>query len=340
MKILYVSVHQILEYDEISIFESLGHDVFSLGSYFGTAPSEQFRPVPPLMPALADYMTMFEALGGVYKYGAPASEQVIPRAFAKLFDAVVVMHDLDFIETHWDAFAGIPVIWRSIGVGTDLFEPRVAALRVRGMKIVRYCPTEVGAEHYAGHDAVVRFGKVGADYSWIGNRPELLTFSHAYRQRFPAEYDFYVAATEGIPALLGGASNEGLPSALGIVDFQTQNELFAGCAAYFYASGSFIPYTLNFMEAWLSGIPLVAIDCHGVHAPEHCKFAEVPTLIQHGVNGFLVKTPEEAKEVFRTIQNDPLLARSISVAGASTARSLFSSEVIAPQWRKLFASVA
>jgi hypothetical protein len=340
MKILYYSVHQILEFDEISLLQSLGHEVFPLGTYFGGTSSEPFRPIPQFPHDLSEDLAVFQATGGRYRYGAPAAEQAISRAFVERFDAVVVMHDLDFIELYWEALSATTVIWRAIGVGTQLFEPRVAALRSKGLKIVRYCPTEARADGYAGHDAVIRFGKIDHSNSWIGGRPELLTFSHAYRQRFPVEFDFYMEATKGLSALLGGAGNEDVPGALGIVDFDTQNDLFAHCAAYFYASGSFIPYTLNFMEAWLSGIPLVAINCRTVYPEEQCRFSEVPDLIRHGVNGFLVSTPEEASATFKAIIEQPELAKAISAKGVEAARSYFSSEVIGPKWQALLNNIA
>ena len=33
LKILYCSTHTILEFDEISLFTELGHEVFSMGAY-------------------------------------------------------------------------------------------------------------------------------------------------------------------------------------------------------------------------------------------------------------------------------------------------------------------
>ena len=37
MRILCISVHPVLEYDEIQLFESMGHEIFSLGFYFRRA---------------------------------------------------------------------------------------------------------------------------------------------------------------------------------------------------------------------------------------------------------------------------------------------------------------
>jgi hypothetical protein len=340
MKLLYVSVHQILEFDDLCIFATLGHEVFPLGVYFGGRNAEPFRPMPTLYPDLPDDLALFERLGGRYRYGAPAAEQSIPREFVQRFDAIIVMHDLDFIETHWEAIAAIPVIWRSIGVGTQHFEPRVKAFRARGGKIVRYCPMENRADGYAGHDAIIRFGKPANALPRARDRPDILTFSHTFGQRFPRELDFYLSATIGFPVLLGGGGNEAIEGSLGIVDFAEQGRLLAQCAVYFYAAGTYIPYTLNFMEAWLAGIPIVAIDCRTIYPEDQCRFAEIPLLIDHGVNGFLVRTPDEAAAVFRMIRDDPGLGETIGAGGAKAASALFSADLVAQKWRAFLGKFA
>lgn len=338
MRILYLSVHQVLEYDEIRMFQDLGHFAFPLGVYFGGSPVEPFRPPLHFSSPFEDMLAEFQRLGGVYRYAAPADQQVIPRSFVEQFDVVIVMHDLDFIERHWSALSAAKVVWRSIGVGTEQLEPRVAALRSAGMLVVRYCSTEQIASRYAGHDAVIRFGKVEDDIPvWQGGEAQVLTFSHLFRQRFPVEYAFYVEAVAGVTSKLGGTGNEDVPGALGIVDFATQQSLLTTSSLYFYGAGTFIPYTLNFMEAWLSGIPLVALDCRAVYSEPQCRFAEVPTLITSGVDGYLVRSPEEARRIFRDLMADEGLARRIGAAGAERARAHFSSRVIGPQWQAFFA---
>lgn len=339
MNILYVSVHQVLEYDEISIFHDLGHEVFPLGLYFGGIPAQPFRPAIPFGPWLAETMREFEALGGQYRHGAAPEEQTIPRAFVERFDAVVVAHDLPFIRHHWDALSATTVVWRSIGVSTEMLEPEVAQLRDRGVVVVRYCPTEQLARHYAGHDAIIRFGKRDADIPTRTNGdPRILTFSLLFRERFPREYAFYVKSTGKLPTALGGAGTEALPGGLGLIDHETQRALLSTCAAYFYCAGTFIPYTLNFMEAWLAGIPLVALHCRSVYPAEQCRLAEVPLLLTHGEDGFVVRRPSRAASVFRALGQDEDLAREIGARGALRARSLFSSSVVGPQWQRLFDS--
>lgn len=65
MKILYFSVHAILEYDEIRMFQSLGHTVFSLGAYYGGKASQPFRPEIDFdQAAIQEIMDAFQSMGG------------------------------------------------------------------------------------------------------------------------------------------------------------------------------------------------------------------------------------------------------------------------------------
>ena len=333
MKILYVSVHQILEFDEIRMFHDLGYFVFPLGVYFGGKTSEPFRPNIEFPPSLSEHLDIFERLGGKYGYARPATDQIIPREFIELFDVVIVMHDFDFLEHHWPALSAAKVVWRSIGVGVQEYEHRVKPLRDKGCRVVRYSPTEQLAVGYAGHDAIIRFGKHDPASQWAGGEQQILTFSHYLPQRFPREYEFYAAATANLTTVLCGDGNTGLAGAAGIVDFETQMRLLTHSSIYFYAGGTFIPYTLNFMEAWMIGIPLVATDCRAVYPPEQCVFADVPNLIKSGQNGFLVSTPDQASGLFRDLMADPAMAKEIGDRGAADARAHFSAAVIGPQWR-------
>jgi len=47
MKILYLSCHSVLEFDEVKLFHELGHEVFSPGSYV-----EPLNPGDPMRPGI------------------------------------------------------------------------------------------------------------------------------------------------------------------------------------------------------------------------------------------------------------------------------------------------
>ncbi|BCW88342.1 hypothetical protein sos41_14810 [Alphaproteobacteria bacterium SO-S41] len=319
------------------MFHKMGHFVFPLGVYFGGRRSEGFRPEIDFRPDVAQYTEQFLALGGKFRYGSPASSHVITREFVELFDVVVVMHDSEFIKTHWAALSARPVIWRTIGVDTVRLEYEMADVRAMGCVIVRYCPKEAVVEPYLGHDAIIRFPKQPDDFAeWQGDGANVLTFSNTMRQRFEKEAAIFSESVRGLKAVIGGIGNDGMENAIGLVEFAEQLELLKTSRAYYYCAGSHIPYTLNFIEAWMSGIPLVALDCRAVHAPDVCRFAEVPHLIEHEKTGFLVENAEDANAAFRRLIEDPALAKKIGQQGREAAKALFSHDAVSAGWSRLF----
>ena len=100
MNILYVSVHAILEFDEINLLRSLGYFVFPLGSYFGGEASQQFRPEIDFGPELLEWMDRFTVLGGHYSPHIKKDEYNLPEEFIKMFDCCIVMHNPELFELY------------------------------------------------------------------------------------------------------------------------------------------------------------------------------------------------------------------------------------------------
>ncbi|WBO22437.1 glycosyltransferase [Sphingomonas abietis] len=336
MKILYVSVHAVLEDDEVRLFKSLGHDVFTLGVNFGFEAIEPFRNSIVFNETERDFLTLFHDMGCRYHYGPQyAHETIITSDFVALFDIVVVMHDLEFINRFWSELSQRPVIWRTIGQNIDGIEPAAASLRARGMHVVRYSPMERRAVDYCGETALIRFCKNPDDYGpWTGHADHILTFCHTLVRRYPESAARYGEIVQGLPSMLGGAGNEGMQGHIGILSPQQQAVHYNACRAYLYCSGPEIPYTLNFMEALMTGMPVVAVD----FAPAHI-FYEIPALLAHGA-GIVAKTVKEARAVLTTLLSDESYARSVSAKARARAIELFSTEHIGAQWNAVFQEMA
>jgi hypothetical protein len=334
VRILYFSVHAILEYDEIRLFQSLGYTVFPLGSYFGGKRTQDFRPEIEFGREYYMLLDEFRRLGGIYSPHNACLENYIPEEFVDMFDACIIMHEPSVIAHYWSALSRRPVVWRTIGVDIEGADEKLRPFRDRGLKIVRYCPTESLGTKYLGHDAVIRFAKRRSDF--LERRPDetfALTFSNDFAQRYPQEFALFAEATDGKRAFIGGMGNEACPDQLGLVSYERQLSLLSMATCYLYFSGTFIPYTLNFMEAWLAGAPLVALDCRAFYPEERCKFAEIPQLITNGEDGFLVKSVAEARDVLNALFDDEGLAHRIGEAGAAKAMSLFDEEVNGRAWK-------
>ena len=146
------------------------------------------------------------------------------------------------------------------------------------MKIVRYSPAERRNKAYLGEDAIIRF--YVNQRNWSGEQASVLTFSNDFARRYPVEYAFALEATRGLDFRVGGAHNRDLPNAIGAVDYERQLREIRQSRAYLYSHGISIPYTLNFIEAWSSGIPIVARDPKRLPPDLSGFYSEIGDLIQ------------------------------------------------------------
>ena len=332
MRILYLSVHQVLEYDEIRVFRQLGHEVFSVGTYFSPEPTFPLRPYLNLGESHGELRRCFEAMGCISD-GMLASCHLTVE-FVSLFDVVVVMHDIHTVARLWPALSVRPVIWRTIGQGIDLYEDVAKPFRTSGMFIVRYSPNEMLSDAYIGADALIRFAKDTADFApWEGHENRVVSFVNMYAQRYPEEYARYGRITNGLPHALGGLHNEDLPGAIGAVDSKKQLAVLRDSRAYLYASGGGVPYTLTFIEAWMAGIPLVVMDNRSARS----RFDEIPLLIRDMETGVVARSESEARSALQALLADDALARRIGTAGREAAEALFGWNVVGKQWDALFA---
>jgi hypothetical protein len=336
VRILYYSCHAILEYDEVSLLRDLGHTVFPLGTYFGGHRAQAYRPPLPWSEKDQVLLDQFKGLGCAFEYDGEIN---LKPDFVRLFDLTIVMHDPAFIRSHWPVLSLAPVVWRTIGQGSGRVERKLARLRQKGMRIVRYSPIEQKYKRYIGSDGLVRFYKNAEEYSgWTGHEKRVLTFSNHFRQRYPIEYAAFVEATRGLDVAVGGSGNEGLPNSIGLVDHDRQKELLRSCRAYVYASGAVIPYTLNFIEAWIAGIPMVVMAPNS--AQGRAPYAEYHRLITHGVDGFVARSPTEANAFLRALVEDNMLAARIGEAGKRTASNLFGVDQARRGWTEALDRVA
>lgn len=336
MRILYFGVHAMLEHDEVGLFADMGHEVFSLGSYFGYTPETHHGAhdgrAPLAWRAPADLMTLFYASGCALS-ATNVTEHVITPAFVDAFDVVVIVHDAHFIRRNWEVLSRRPVIWRTIGQSIYEFDPLLRPLRHQGLRIVRYAPTERRTRHYIGADAVIRFfGTPERHPPWHGSDTVVFTAVNRYVQRYPHEYEAFRASLEGIPYRLAGDGNDGVLNATGFITAAALLDRLAASRAYFHCSGLHVPYTLGFIEAWTAGIPLVAYDDRRLTVYYGRDFSEARGLIHHGRDGFRAVTAKAAGEIFRRLLADPAMAAAVGAAGLARAAEIFSRARAAAQW--------
>ena len=338
MKILYLSCHSILEFDEVKLLHELGHQVFSPGAYVEPAnPGDaSLRPGIPELVYDPDVLAAFHALGqpGI------DNKELLTKEFVDRFDLIIIMHMPKWIIKNWEVMKHKPVIWRTIGQSITSVETRLAEYRDSGMKIVRYSPMESNIPGYLGADALIRFYKDPEEYKdWSGNIRSIISFSQSMKKRNQAcNFSYFEEITRGLPRILYGPGNEDIfemPTGGKLPFDQLQMQLREN-RVYFYTGTHPASYTLNFMEAWMTGIPIVAIGQQKGNAnyfPSHSLY-EIPNLITNGINGFISEDPKELRYICEELLSNDFLARDIGNAGRKSAIDIFGKDIIKQQWKE------
>ena len=325
MKLLYLSCHAILEYDELRIFEDLGIDYFSLGSYVNPQ-----APVDPIRPALR------HAPNEWLRLNTPDRGN-IPQEFIDKFDTIVVMHVPEWITLNWSKLKGKRVIWRTIGQSSPSVEQKLLQMRQEGLEVVRYSKREVLIANNIGCDTVIPFYKDENEYKgWVGGGNEVITIAQNMKHRGEfCNYDAFEYVTRGFNRKLYGTSNE-LSGDLsgGFLTYDGLKQKMRDARVYVYTGTQPACYTLSFIEALMTGIPIVAT---GSKFGDSLNIAgamyEIPDIIQNGVNGFVSDDLEYLRKVIKDLVENRRLAERISDMGRQTAIKLFGYNEIKARWK-------
>ena len=338
MKILYLSCHSILEVDEVKLLHELGHEVFSPGAYVepDNPGDDSLRPGIDGLTYDPDILEQFHKIGS--QHPGDDAKDFLTKEFVSNFDCVIVMHLPRWIGRNWEALKGTRVIWRTIGQSVAQTEASLKGAR-SGIQIVRYSPKERNIPGFIGEDALIRFYKDPADYgNWTGDQERVITFGQHMKRRGQAcSFPMFEEATRPFNRHLFGPGNENTGDwCTGKVPFSQLQEEMRTNRAYFYTGTHPASYTLNFMEAWMTGIPIVALG------PEHGNanyFAnhplyEVHELIDHGVNGFVRDDIDGLQGCVEYMLTDHRAAKEIGEAGRKKAIKIFGKNVIKEQWKE------
>lgn len=330
MKMLYFSCHSILEYDELKLFEELGIQYFSLGSYVRPT-----SPVDPIRPPLRSFPD-------TWVVGNAPPRDNIPQEFINQFDTIVIMHVPEWIEQNWHRFRGKRVIWRTIGQSTPAIETRMAQYRSQGLEIVRYSPREANLEPTAGCDKIIRFYKDEREFGhWIGAGNEVITFAQDMKHRGEfCNFDAFVEITKGFNAHVYGPKNENAGDLNGgFMQYSQMQQKLRDARVYVYTGTQPASYTLNLIEAMITGIPIVALGPKHANSLNkanrtYADLYEVPDIITNGVNGFISDDIGELRERVQFLLDDLRAARRIGEMGRQRAIELFGKEVVKSKWKE------
>lgn len=337
-KMLYLSCHSILEHDEVSLFHELGYEIFSPGAYVEPRnPGDTtLRPGIDGLVYDPDIVEQWHRIAAAHP-GEDAKDH-LTKEFVDNFDCVIVMHLPRWITNNWEAMKHKRVIWRTIGQSIASVENQVKFAREQGMQIVRYSPREAFIPGYVGQDALIRFYKDPKEFhSWTGHKERVVTFAQHMQQRDQAcNFTFFEQVTRPFPRCLFGPGNEGVGDwGAGKVPFDQLKQEMRDNRVYFYTGTHPASYTLNFIEAWMTGIPIVAIGPqHGNASYFHNHHLyEIQDLITNHLTGFISDNPMELQEYIDFLLNNYEVARAISLQGQAEAIRHFGKDMIKAAWK-------
>lgn len=337
-KILYLSCHSILEFDEVRLLADLGHEVFSPGAYVepDNPGDASLRPALPELTYSPEIVKQWHQLAG--KHPGEDTKNFLEKEFVDNFDIVIVMHIPWWIYKNWEAIKHKRVIWRTIGQSISARESELAPYRSQGLEVVRYSPKERSIPGFIGEDALIRFYKKEDEYSdWRGDNNRVITFAQDMRSRGVAcNFELFERVTKPFPRHLFGPRNEDIGEwTTGKISHQQQLEEYRANRCYFYTGTHPASYTLNFIEAFMTGIPIVAIGYEHGNANYYAghDLYEIPDFIENRVNGFISDNERELSEYVRDLLLDRNLALEVGQRGRETAIRLFGYEQIKSAWQ-------
>ncbi len=328
MKILYLPCHSILEYDEVKLLTELGHEVFSMGSYINPATPHDLKR-PPIEGKYDDHLVSVAT-----RY----SKDNLHEDLVEPFDAIIIQHIPEWISNNWEIIKDKKVIWRTIGQSTAYVEAQLAPFRKEGLKVLRYSPKEENIAFNIGTDAVIRFYKDPAEYGdWNGLTNQVITIAQSMKRRGVfCNYDAFDKATTGFERKLYGADNGDSEIWAGQLSYEELKQVLKDSRSYFYTGTQPASYTLAFIEAMMTGIPIVSVGeeiGNSVFRNEMDTW-EIPDIIKNAENGFISNNIDELRANIAELRDNHELARKIGEAGRQTAIELFGKEKIKAQWKE------
>lgn len=184
---------------------------------------------------------------------------------------------------------------------------------------------------------MIRFYKDPNDFGlWSGWVQQIIVFCQNFKSRGPhCNYDTFLRVTAQFPRKIFGPGNEDSGELSGgQLSYEEQLCALQGHRAYFYGGTLPASYTLNFIEAWMAGIPVVAVGPkvgNPFFLPGQFTY-EVSDLITPGVDGFWSDDIDEMRWFLHLLMEDYTLAQSISEKGRESAIKLFGKEQIKRDW--------
>ncbi len=315
-----------------------GVEVFSLGAFSNPTQSGDYK---------RSVISKGRFYPDLFNLAMQSDKDNIHPELLKWSDVCIMMHNSAmpgqkeqqrWLVRNWQAFKdnNVKVLWRSIGQSVPQIEEELARYKMQGLRIIRYSSLEEKLPHYAGSDALIRFAKDENEFhNWTGERQQVITIGQSIKKRsqhlgFPIMEKVF----SGFQAKIFGTDNEDLGQLFGgAPSYEELKAVLRENRVFFYFGTVPAPYTLSFIEAMMTGIPVVAVG-QGLRrmSPYDWPNYEVPDIISNGVNGYVSDSIDELRNYVQMLMDDGELAQRIGDAGRKTAIGLFGKRQRMIEW--------
>ena len=218
----------------------------------------------------------------------------------------------------------LPLIWleHTLPVPNWPFEYKMQISNMRGFKNLYI--SEFSLNAWGVHGDVLHHG---IDTELFNNtnqvrQPVLLSVCNDWINRdWCCGFNLWKNITQGLPVKPVGATpglSEPAKSVDELIGFYNSHDIFLNTSLV-------SPVPTSLMEAMACGCAVVSTNT--------CM---IPEVIEHGLNGFMVKTPEELRFYCEKLLSDPTLCRRMGEAARKTIQNKFGIDKFVQNWNRTF----
>lgn len=323
MKILYLSCHEVHEIDDTIMFLEMGHQIYTKG----TIHNESRPVIPNATDGNSEFLTKNECNQLFHCHSEKIKSYMVEK-----FDLIYVLSLPNMVIKNWDEIKHKKVIFRLNGQSDCSTPNLLKPYAEEGLILVGYSPHE--NERFKGIAPItktIRFYKDKEQFcGWKGDFPYALSVNSniGRGQNNACNEEAYRQISSKIDITLIGRNNEDYKGSIGHVPYEILKEQYRSYRAFLYLGTKPASYTFNFIEAWMTGIPIVALG-------QKFETGEISQLIDHKENGFIANSTDEAIQYLDTLIKNPSLGKEIGEKGRKKAISLFDKIDITNQWKEL-----
>jgi len=329
------------------MFSELGWDWFSTGFYMRPTQIDPFFSRRPAINKHIDENLIVE----FRKANPTYTPHDLTRRNIKLTKSLVDKFDVIFCNAfdhyvidNWDLIKNKLVIWRTYSDQTPRIERGMKFYVDNGAIPVRGSQNEHTGVEDSNAGVVIRcYVDESIFKGWKGGNYSVLSFQNYFksRRKYETTKNFLELrnrmSTYTFDVYGAHSSEEKDPVVISEVSFEQQVKHLQDYRVYF-SIGSFpASVTYNFIEAWMTGIPVVTFGdkLGGSDFEGQKSLYEVPGLIDFGKNGIYSDDLNSLQYYIKEIMNNDALVAGLSKEGRDRAIELFGKETIKKQWKDL-----